>query len=257
MAELPLVSIITPSYNSVAYIERTIKSVLAQDYKNIEHIIVDGGSTDGTIDIVKKYKHLRWVSEKDSGQSNAINKGFGMAKGSIIAWLNADDLYFPDAVSKSVSYLLSHPGTAMTYADCEIIDENDKATGKIVSRNYNEFLHLAWFNVIPQPTAFFTKEAYLKAGPLDESLHFCMDWEYWVRLGRTGKLARLPLCLAKFRFIKGTKTFSQNEKFYGEIKTVCRKYGVPPHGWLVRKAIKNLLEKLNLISTYRRARNVV
>lgn len=257
MVQKPLVSIVTPSFNSAEYIERTILSVKAQDYPNLEHIVVDGGSKDGTVKILKKYKHLKWVSEKDKGQSDAINKAIKISKGSIIGWLNADDLYCPGAVSKSVAFLLSHPDAVMTYSDCEIIDERDKTIGEIVSRPYNEFLHLSWFNVIPQPGAFFRRDAYDKAGPIDISLNYCMDWEYWVRLGRIGKLVRIPGCLAKFRLVEGTKTFSQNDKFYGEIKRVCKKYGVPYLGWELRRLIKKSLASVGVLNSYKKLRNRV
>ena len=253
----PLVSIITPSFNSAVYIERTIKSVLAQDYPRIEHCVIDGGSNDGTVEILKRYPHLRWVSEKDSGQSNAINKGIRMSKGSIIGWLNADDLYAPNAVRASVDYLLSHPDVAMAYSDCEIIDEKDRALGKIIARGYNEFLHLAWYNVIPQPTGFFRREYSEKAGPIDESLHYVMDWEYWVRLGRAGRLARIPGCLAKFRLVEGTKTFSQNDRFYVEIRGVCKKYNAPYFGWELRRGVKRTLAKIGLLGAYKNIRNGV
>ena len=257
MPQPPLVSIITPSFNSARYIERTIRSVMAEDYPRIEHIVMDAGSKDGTVSILKKYPHLKWVSSPDKGQADGINKGIARANGSIIGWLNADDLYAPDAVSKSVGYLLAHPEAVMTYSDCDIIDEKDRPIGKIVARKYNEFLHLTWFNVIPQPTAFFRRSAFEKAGPLDVSLHFCMDWEYWVRLGRVGKLARIPGCLAKFRLVEGTKTFSQNDKFYEDICRICAQYHAPYAGWALRRAAKSALLKLGLLSAYKNARNRV
>ncbi len=257
MTDLPLVSIVTPSFNSARYIERTIRSVQAQDYPNVEHIIIDGGSKDGTVDILKRFPAVQWISEPDRGQADALNKGFARAKGSILGWLNADDLYAPGAIRRSVEYLLGHPDAVMTYSDCEIIDGEDRSIGKIVAREYNEFLHLAWFNVIPQPTCFFRQNAYLKAGPLDVTLHYCMDWEYWVRLGRTGRLARIPGTLAKFRLVEGTKTFSQNDKFYGDIRTVCRRYHVPSFGWEMRRGVKSILSASGLLSAYKAARNRV
>ena len=257
MRTLPLVSIITPSFNSAKYIEETIKSVMAQSYRNIEHIVMDGGSKDGTVAILKKYPHLKWVSEKDTGQSNAINKGMRIAKGEIVAWINADDLYAPYAVSRAVDFLQKHPEAVMTYGDCEIIGETGGRIGLIKARPYNEFLHLAWFNVIPQPGSFFRKSAFDKAGGVDETLHYCMDHELWVRLGRLGKLACVDGCLAKFRLVEGTKTFSQNDKFYEDIQNICKKYGVPSLGWTFRKKMKGALARIGLLGTYKHARNAV
>ena len=147
MSDLPLVSIITPSFNQAQYIEATINSVLTQDYPNIEYIIVDGGSTDGTVEIIKKYTlDLRqqtvglqsraitsWVSEQDQGQTDAINKGFARAQGHILAWLNSDDTYEPGAISAAVKYLQEHPEAGMVYGDCNFINETGRVIGKFGS----------------------------------------------------------------------------------------------------------------------------
>ena len=243
-------SIVTPSLNQAKYIEHTIKSVLAQDYPNIEHIIVDGGSTDGTVKILKKYKHLRWISEKDNGQSDAINKGARMAKGKFIGWLNSDDLYYPHAVSTSIKALRAHPEAAMAYSDCDLIDGNGRVIDRMISRNYNEYLHLLWRNAIPQPTAFMRRNSFMKAGMLDTSMHYCMDWELWIRLGRVGKLIRINGCLAAFRLIRGTKTYSNTEGFKKEITAVCDRYGVPAIFWALRQDVKKMLFDNDLLHKY-------
>src|SRR4030095_6506219 len=131
----PLVSIITPSFNQARYIEATIQSVLSQDYPRIEYLIVDGGSTDETVEIIKKYEgRLAWsVSEQDQGQTDAINKGFGHTNGQILAWLNSDDTYEPGAVSAAVKYLLDHPDVGMVYGDCNFINEDGRVIGKFGS----------------------------------------------------------------------------------------------------------------------------
>jgi len=127
--EFPFISIVTPSFNQGAYIEENIKSVLRQNYPNFEHIIIDGSSTDGTIDILKKYDHLIWVSERDKGQSEAINKGFKTANGEIIGWLNSDDCYEPDAFSTIVRELNKAEDKYIVFGDCNLIDKNEERIG--------------------------------------------------------------------------------------------------------------------------------
>src|SRR5258706_7179490 len=130
--DTPLVSIITPSFNQARYLEATIRSVLEQDYPNVEYIIVDGSSTDGSADIIKKYeKNLAWwVSEKDAGQTDAINKGFARAKGEILAWINSDDTYIPGSLGAAVKYLIKNPQVALVYSNCNYIDEEGRLIGK-------------------------------------------------------------------------------------------------------------------------------
>ena len=133
MPDFPLVSILTPSFNQAPYLEETIQSVLLQDHPRLEYIIVDGGSTDGSIEVIKKYEHKLawWVSEKDKGQTDAINKGFARASGEILAWINSDDTYEPGAVSAAVKYLQEHPNVGMVYGDCNFINEAGRVIGKL------------------------------------------------------------------------------------------------------------------------------
>ena len=138
-----LVSIITPSYNQDGYIENTIQSVLAQDYPQIEYRIIDGGSTDSTVEVIKKYENrlAGWVSEKDHGQTDAINKGFGQAQGDILAWINSDDTYEPGAVRAAVTYLQEHPDVGMVYADCNYINEAGDVIGMSAIRRWGDIVH--------------------------------------------------------------------------------------------------------------------
>jgi glycosyltransferase involved in cell wall biosynthesis len=210
----PLVSIVTPSYNSMPYMKATIDSVVIQNYPNIEHIIIDGGSTDGTIDVLKTYPKINWVSEQDNGQSHALNKGFNLAKGEIIGWLNSDDTYEPNVVSESVSYLLENEDVDILGSHVNIIDDNDKIIGVSLTEPYN-LIKLLNNNVIKQPTVFMRRRVIDELKGVNEELHYVMDWEFWLRAGLSGfKIhSQLDTIGANFRFVKGTKSYEQASKF--------------------------------------------
>ncbi len=216
---LPLVSVVTPSLNDAEFIERTIQSVANQDYPNLEHIVVDGGSTDGTMEILKRYPKVRWISEKDSGQSDALNKGFKLARGEIVGWLNSDDTYNPGAIRSAVDCLEAHPSTAMVYSHCNIIDADDR----IISTLYAPLFDLARElidHILPQPTIFLRATALAEVGYLDSRLHYIMDWEFFLRLGLKARIDRVDKVWANFRQADGTKTMSNPERFWVEALSV-------------------------------------
>lgn len=224
--EMPLVSIITPSYNQANFIRQTIESVLNQDYPKIEYIVVDGGSTDGSIEILKSYgSRLKWVSEEDTGQSDAINKGFRMAKGEVIAWINSDDVYEPGAVKAAVGFLEKNPDVGMVYSDCNVILEDGRRNGLIRAPEFNMHKQLNYANIPPQPTVFFRREVFEKVGYLDESLHYVMDYDYWIRIGRKFRIKKMPGVLANFRVWGTSKTVGSQHKFWNELRSVSLKYG--------------------------------
>lgn len=182
MTELPKVSIITPSYNQGKFIEETILSVLNQDYANIGYIIIDGGSTDNTIDIIKKYQHrlAYWISEPDNGQSNVINKGFQRANGQIFNWLNSDDILVPLSVKIAVDYLVKNADVGMIYGDRIIIDHKGNFLSHIRFSSFRKF-EMIYNQQIPEETAFFRRYVWSKVGGLDETLHYCMDYDLWCK----------------------------------------------------------------------------
>ena len=214
-------SVVTPSYNQASFIEKTILSVLEQRYPAVEHIIVDGGSTDGTLDILKKYKHLRWISEPDKGQTDAINKGLRMAKGEILAWINSDDYYLHGAFDRVVNAYKDIRKPDVVMGDILVVGQDG---GKIARRRaipYDHKMLLFGTNYIQQPGVFFTREALEKAGYLDEDLHFAMDWDLWLRFGEAGlrfKLVRASL--ACLRWHKQAKSVAQYSRFAADFKTV-------------------------------------
>ncbi len=220
---LPLVSIITPSFNQARYLEATIQSVLSQDYPRVEYLIVDGGSTDGSVDIIKKYegKLAWWVSEKDKGQTDAINKGFARADGQIFAWLNSDDTYEPFAVGQAVKYLLEHPEVGMVYADCNYINEDGRVIGKFPAAQTDLKRLRTGYVHIPQQTTFFRAGLWKQVGPLDPSFYFAMDYDLWTRIAARSAIKYLAgQTWADFRLHTSGKTIAADDRCWLEMLRV-------------------------------------
>ena len=224
---LPLVSVITPSFNQAQFLEETILSVLSQDYPNLEYIIIDGGSSDGSIDIINKYEdHLAyWVSEPDRGQSHAINKGWQRSTGDIVAYLNADDVYTPGAITAAVRALLAEPAACMVYSDALFINEQGRIRKKYRALAFD--IHRTIESnegFIPQPTAFIKRDALDSVGLLDEDLHMVMDYDLWVRLGLRYPVTSLQgVCLAKVREHSSAKSTAAIDRFPLERRRVLNK----------------------------------
>lgn len=234
----PLVSIVTPSYNQAQYLERTITSVLSQTYPRLEYYVMDGGSTDGSLEIIRKHagRLAGWVSERDRGQTDAINKGFGRAKGEIFAWLNSDDTYEPQAVAEAVAYLQSHPQAGMVYGDTHFIDEEDRPLGKFPAAQTDYARLRRGYVHIPQQAAFFRAELWRKVGPLDPTFYFAMDYDLWVRLSKIAPLHYTPRHWANFRIHGAAKSDQADERCWPEMLRVHYREGGSPFSWLVFKA---------------------
>jgi glycosyltransferase involved in cell wall biosynthesis len=215
----PLVSIVTPSFNQARYIEATIQSVLAQDYPRIEYIIIDGGSTDGTVDIIKKYEGriTSWVSEPDKGQTDAINKGFARAKGEILAWINSDDTYESGAITAAVRYLQAHPHVGMVYGDCNFINERGSVIGRFSAAQTDQNLLRRGYVHIPQQASFFRADLWKQVGPLDPSFYFAMDYDLWTRLATHSTLKYVPKTWANFRLHTSGKTIIADDRCWPEM----------------------------------------
>lgn len=223
----PLVTIVTPSYNQGKFIRHTIDSVLSQSYPNIEYIVMDGGSTDDTLDILKSYgNRIRWFSEKDRGQSHAINKGFQMAKGEIVAWLNSDDMYEPNAVQTAVSFMQAHPDISLVYGKGYIIDENNQKLKEFFYAQPFDLWVLAYYwDFILQPTTFFRREPLERFGYLKEKLNWVMDWDLWLQYGLYEKVGYIEEFLACTREYGETKTSTGGLRRLWEIYKLLRRYG--------------------------------
>ena len=211
---MTLVSIITPSFNQSPFLERTIRSVLEQGYEDIEYLVVDGASTDGSLDIINKYapRLAWWISEKDHGQSEAINKGFAHAHGEIVAWLNSDDCYLPGTVSAAVEQFERHPQAVLIYGNMRAVDENDR-TINILKYHQLSLVDLLCFQIIGQPAVFMRRSALAKAGGLDITLHCMLDHQLWIRIAEQGEIVHVNETWAAARYHAGAKNRAQAVEF--------------------------------------------
>jgi len=223
----PLVTVVTPSYNQASYLEATMRSVLEQDYPQIEYIVIDGGSTDGSVDIVKKYSNrlAYWISEKDRGQTEAINKGFARATGEILAWINSDDTYQPGAIREAVDWMQKHPEMGLVYGDANFIDNDGKAIGRFPAAQTDYRRLRKGYVHIPQQAAFFRRDLWQKVGPLDPSFFFAMDYDLWVRIAKIAPLLYTRRVWANFRLHGDSKTLIANDRCWPEMIRVHRREG--------------------------------
>jgi glycosyltransferase involved in cell wall biosynthesis len=224
----PLVTVVTPSFNQAPFLERTIKSVLDQDYPNLEYIIIDGGSADGSLDIIQKYadKISSWVSEPDLGQTDAINKGFDRANGKILAWLNSDDTYNPGAVREAVKFLQEYPEVGLVYSDADFIDAQDNVIGTFPAAQTDRTRLLQGYVHIPQQAVFFRADLWKKVRPLDSTFFFAMDYDLWVRLSALASLVYYPHKIwANFRLHADGKTVAADDRCWPEMLRVHRREG--------------------------------
>jgi GT2 family glycosyltransferase len=227
VTELPLVSIVTPSLNQGKFIEESILSVLGQDYPRIEYLVVDGGSTDRTLDVLGRFDgSLRWISEPDRGQAAAINKGFRLASGELLGWLNSDDTYEAHAVSTAVEHLRGHPDDALVYGDATHVDADGKEIGPcayVGPADLDRLVHES--DYIVQPAAFFRRSAFEAVGGLDESLHWGMDYDLWLKIARRYPIAYVPRKLARYRQTGENKTALGRFDRFEEIERIGQRHG--------------------------------
>jgi GT2 family glycosyltransferase len=217
LSQQPLVSIVTPSYNQAAYLEQTITSVLEQDYPRLEYFVIDGASTDGSLKIIKKYagRLAFWVSEKDSGQAEAINKGLMRAKGEIIAWLNSDDYYLPGAISAAVKTFQNNRDVVLVYGDMLAVDENGDTTN-LLKYNPLTLEDLLCFQIIGQPAVFFRREALEEAGDLDTTYHCFLDHHLWLRIALLGRILHVDQTWSAARYHAQAKNIANPLEFSRE-----------------------------------------
>jgi glycosyltransferase involved in cell wall biosynthesis len=253
ISNLPSISIVTPSLNQGSFIEATINSVLSQQYPRLEYIIADGGSTDNTLDVLKKYSgRLHWYSKKDKGQTEAINNGMRKSSGELVAYLNADDILLPGTLLIVAEIFAKNAGVQWLTGRCRIIDENGKAIRPLIALYKNLLLYsrsyhgLLVTNYISQPATFWRRNLLETCGLLDEGLHYVMDYEYWLRLWQITPPFVLHKDLAGFRIQSNSKTTSAGhlDRYVEEEKRIVARHGRSrywsfmhaAHRWLMTRA---------------------
>lgn len=227
MSTTPKLSVITPSYNQAGFIEETIKSVLFQNYPNLEYIIIDGGSTDGTLDIIERYAEnlSYYVSEKDKGQAEAINKGFKVATGDIICWLNSDDIFEPNAFQNVIKAFNNH-NSDFIYGDGWLFGKGIRLHNKYAKVKPGIVTEdtLKYCDPLHQPSTFWTRAVLDEVGFLDEDLHYVLDWEFFIRISQKFQLTYIPFPFSGYRIHQDCKTESGNLKRSTEIIKTIQKY---------------------------------
>ena len=241
----PLVTIVTPSFNQAPFLRAAVESVLAQDYPHVEYIVVDGGSSDGSVDILKEFAgRLSWESGPDAGQADALAKGFARAKGAILGWLNADDVLFPGALSQAAAYFQANPEVALVYGDAVYLD----AAGRPLMpcrhvRPFDLRRLRYWSDYIVQPSAFFRRTAYEEAGGIDRSLHWSMDYDLWLKLAARHRVAYLRRVWSGYRVQDGGKTITGGFARIAEVEAMARRHGLDlPADFRVEKAALHVKE---------------
>ena len=230
MSDQPLVSIVTPSLNQGKFIRQTIDSVLSQDYPHLEYLVIDGGSSDGTLNILRSYgDQFRWISELDSGQSQAINKGWRQTKGEIITWLNADDLLAPGAIQHAVEAMQANPELGGVYGNCIYISTNGAVVKAYPVQPYDyNLLVVETENFIPQPGTFLRRDIVEKVGDLDETFHYVLDYDLWLQMGLHASMIYLPNEMGRARLHSAAKTLRDIRNFSGEFLRMYNKLLIHP-----------------------------
>jgi glycosyltransferase involved in cell wall biosynthesis len=234
-------SIVTPSFNTARFLKPAIESVLAQEWPDVDYWVMDGGSSDGSVEVLKSFgERINWVSEKDGGQSDAINKGFARSRGDVLSWLNSDDTYAPGAFRAAMEFLRDNPDVAMVYGDANYIDADGALIGPCVHiEPYDRHRLFHYSDFIVQPATFFRREAFEAVGGVDRSIHWAMDYDLWLRIAKRFKIAYIPRLLANFRWLPDNKTATGGFGRLDEIGRIFACHGLNPPAYI-------RLERVNL-----------
>lgn len=255
-SHLPRISLVTPSYNQGNFIEETIDSVLSQKYSNLEYLVIDGGSTDNSVDIIKSYsKYIDyWVSEPDSGQTDALMKGFSRATGDIFCWLNSDDVLEPGTLLEVAEFFLQNSEAEMVYGNATWIDKDSKILRSKKEHGFNQFVFLYDHNYIPQPSAFWRRSLYEKAGGLNSEVSVAMDTDFWIRCLQHTEFCHVNKQWSQMRYHEEAKTHPSKMRYLAraQVKEMRKKYygkndpeWILPYKRLVAKTIRVNLKLIN------------
>jgi len=216
MTKPPLISVVTPSFNQVASVEDTLRSVIDQDYPHKEYLVIDGASADGSVDVIRRYadRLAYWVSEPDRGQSHAINKGFALAHGEVLGWLNSDDTYLPGALATVARCFAEHPDVDFLYGDYLYTSPQGKTLLRRRLFNSMSFETLLYHDYLGQPAVFFRRTLLDRVGPVDEDLHYHMDWDLFLRMWKVCRPLHVAIPLAASRLVPTAKSNAQDTEGY-------------------------------------------
>jgi glycosyltransferase involved in cell wall biosynthesis len=241
----PLVTIVTPSFNQAPFLRAAIESVLSQSYPHLEYIVLDGGSGDGSVDILREFEgKLLWESRRDRGQADALATGFARARGSVLGWLNADDLLFPNALSEAVAYLESHPDVALVYGDAVFVDVEGRELMPCRQVRPFDLERLRYgSDYIVQPSAFFRRRAYEAIGGIDRGLRWSMDYDLWLKIARRYAVAYVPRTWSAYRLHGAGKTVTGGFARLDEVAAMTRRHGLGlPADFRIEKAALHVKE---------------
>lgn len=231
MEDLPAITVVTPCLNAAGTIAEALESVRSQDYPRVEHLLIDGGSTDGTLEILGNAEGVRVISEPDGGRAEAVNKGVAMARGEVVGWLNADDRYEPGALRAVGEAFAGRPGAAWVTGYCRIIDGAGREIRRGVTAYKNAFLRRFSYrlyltqNFVSDPATFVRRDVLLDAGPLDDRYAISHDYDLWLRVARHGDPVVLRRYLSSFRMVEGTLSMEGFERQFAEHAEVARRHG--------------------------------
>jgi len=237
--DAPEISIITPCYNAVRHLRDAIESVAGQRGVRIEHIVVDAGSKDGTVEILKQFPQVRWISEPDRGQSDAFNKGLALARGPLIGWLNADDTYEPGAIVRVVEFFRDHPKSVLVNGHLVRVDENGKPLEFLPARSSRFWLRHFWLKWywLNHPSTFYRKSLFDEVGPIDSSLHYALDYDFYLRASLRHEFHDIDFLTTRMRVHPDAKTSQGWDNFAADVRRTLEKVWKTEHPWFYRYSL--------------------